>query len=68
MVVYDYGLGDTIPSTNEPPPNNEVHELLRPQRSHIEMMRVFLDTGDIVQTCTAPRGCDCAQQGCGEQL
>jgi hypothetical protein len=68
MVIYDYGLGDTIPPTNEPPPDNDVHSFVRKQGAHIEMMRAFLETGEIVQTCTSPTGCDCVQDGCGGEL
>ena len=68
LVYYDYGLGHTIPLTNEPPEDNEVHALVRKQRAHIEMMRIFLDTGEIVQTCTAENGCDCVNDGCGGEV
>jgi hypothetical protein len=68
MVIYDYGLADTIPATNEPPPDNDVHAFIRSQTSHIEMMRQFIESGEIVQTCTAENGCDCTANGCGPQL
>ena len=68
MVIYDFGLGATIPPTNEAPPDNNVHSNIRNKRSAIEMMRLFYETGEIVQTCTAPKGCDCPAGGCGMDL
>jgi hypothetical protein len=68
LVIYDYGLGDTIPPTNTAPPDNNVHSLVRRHEATIEMMRIFYETGEIVQTCTAERGCDCAAGGCGADL
>lgn len=68
-VIYDFGLGHTIPPTNEPPPDNNVHSLVRKQRATIEMMRRFYADGQIVQTCTAPNGCDCTvENACGGEL
>ncbi len=68
MVVYDYGLGDTIPATNEPPLENDVHSFIRKEGSHFEMMKNFIETGVITQTCTAPNGCDCTADGCGVRI
>lgn len=65
LVIYDYGLGGTIPPTNEPPPDNGVHGRVSTERAHLEMMRIFAETGVITQTCTAPNGCDCTASGCG---
>lgn len=68
FVAYDFGVGDTVPLTNTPPPENEVHSLVRKQRSHIEMMRTFLETGEIVQTCTGENGCSCTTDACGGEI
>jgi hypothetical protein len=68
LVIYDFGLGATIPPTNEPPPDNNVHSSIRNKRQTIEMMRRFYETGEIVQLCTAPEGCDCTAGGCGADL
>ena len=68
MVIYDFGLGSTIPPTNEPPPDNNVHSNIRNKRQTVEMMKRFYETGDIVQLCTAPTGCDCPAGGCGPDL
>jgi hypothetical protein len=67
LVIYDFGLGDTIPLTNEPPPDNEVHSWVRKREATIEMMRRFFRTGEIVQTC-GEAGCDCDAGGCGAEL
>ncbi len=67
LVIFDFGLGDTIPLTNEPPPENEVHSWVRKREATIEMMRTFYSTGEIVQTC-GDSGCDCAHDGCGAEL
>ncbi len=68
MVIYDFGLGDTIPPTNEAPPDNNVHSSIRNKSLTIEMMKRFYETGEIVQMCTAPTGCDCTMGGCGTDL
>jgi hypothetical protein len=68
LVIYDFGLGGTIPPTNEPPPDNDVHSNIRNKRQTIEMMRRFYEDREIVQTCTAPAGCDCTMGGCGPNL
>ncbi|HEU5060194.1 MAG TPA: hypothetical protein VFU21_26865 [Kofleriaceae bacterium] len=67
LVIYDFGLGDTIPLTNEPPPDNDVHSWVRKREATIEMMRRFYRTGEIVQTC-GEAGCDCDAGGCGAEL
>jgi hypothetical protein len=69
LILYDYGLGDTIPPTNEPPPDNDVHSQVRNKKATTDMMRHFYETGEIVQMCTAPKGCDCTiAGGCGDSL
>jgi len=69
MVIYDFGLGDTIPPTNEPPPDNDVHSNIRNKSATTDMMRRFYEDGEIVNTCTAPTGCDCTVDGgCGDPL
>ncbi|MCW5806209.1 MAG: hypothetical protein KIT31_27840 [Deltaproteobacteria bacterium] len=68
LVIYDFGLGSTIPLTNTPPPDNDVHSNVRNKQATIDMMKRFYETGDVVQTCTAPKGCDCATGGCGTPL
>ena len=69
LVIFDFGLASSIPLTNEPPPDNDVHSNIRNKRATIEMMRRFYETGEIVQMCTqGNRGCDCAAGACGEQL
>jgi hypothetical protein len=67
LVVFDFGLGDTIPISNEPPPDNDVHSFVRKREAAIEQMRRFYATGDIIQTC-GPDGCACHQDGCGAEL
>lgn len=68
MVIFDFGLGGTIPTTNEAPPDNDVHGGIRNKTLAVEMMHRFLDAGQIQQMCTAPNGCDCAADGCGTDL
>ncbi len=69
MVIYDFGLGATIPNTNEAPPDNDVHSSVRNKKATTDMMKRFYETGEIVQMCTAPKGCDCTVAGaCGVQL
>ncbi len=66
MVIYDFGLGATIPNTNEAPPDNDVHSNIRNKKATTDMMKRFYETGEIVQMCTAPKGCDCTIPGaCG---
>lgn len=69
MVLYDFGLGGTIPPTNTPPPDNDVHSNVRNKKATTDMMKAFYETGLINPTCTAPKGCDCTvTNGCGETL
>lgn len=68
LVIYDFGLGSTIPHGNEAPPDNAVHGSIRNKKATTDMMKRFYDTGEIVQTCTAPKGCDCPAGGCGAEL
>ncbi|MEO8703838.1 MAG: hypothetical protein ABI867_27555 [Kofleriaceae bacterium] len=68
MVIFDFGVGSTIPATNEPPPDNDVHSNIRNKQATIDMMKRFYETGEIVQMCTATTGCDCTNNGCGAAL
>jgi len=68
MVIYDFGVGNTIPSTNEPPPDNDVHSNIRNKQATIDMMKRFYEQGEIVQLCTSDKGCDCVANGCGAAL
>lgn len=69
MVIYDFGLGATIPPTNEAPPDNTVHGGIRNKQATTDMMKAFYETGLITNTCTAPTGCDCTVTGaCGVEL
>jgi hypothetical protein len=68
LVIYDFGLGDTIPDTNEPPPDNDVHSSIRNKQATIDMMKQFYETGLIEMKCTAETGCDCTTGGCGAML
>jgi hypothetical protein len=69
MVIFDFGVGGTIPATNEPPPNNDVHSNIRNKRATMEMMKKFYTDGVIEQMCTsAAKGCDCANAACGDQI
>ncbi len=70
LIIYDFGLAATIPETNEPPPENEVHSNIRNKQKTIDMMKHFYETGEIQQMCTAAKGCDCAAEpsGCGVEL
>ncbi|MBA3460778.1 MAG: hypothetical protein H0T46_12495 [Deltaproteobacteria bacterium] len=68
MLLYDFGLGHTIPKGNEAPPDNSTHSGIRNKKATTDMIKRFLDTGEIVQMCTAPKGCDCAANGCGVEL
>jgi hypothetical protein len=67
LAIFDFGLGETIPVTNTPPPDNEVHSYVRRREAAIEMMRGFFATGDIVSTC-GEAGCVCNEGGCGPEL
>ncbi len=68
LVIYDFGLGNTIPLTNEAPADNDVHSSIRNKQATLDMMKRFYEAGEIVQTCTAPTGCECPSGGCGAQL
>ena len=68
MLIYDFGLGSTIPRGNEAPPDNTVHSGIRNKKATTDMIKRFLDAGEIVQMCTAPKGCDCTANGCGVEL
>ncbi len=68
LVIYDFGLGSTIPRGNEAPPENDVHSNIRNKKATTDMMKHFYETGEIVQMCTAPKGCDCPAGGCGAEL
>ena len=63
MVIYDFGLGATIPMANEPPPDNDVHRSIRNKKATTDMMKHFYETGEIIESCTAPKGCDCTVAG-----
>lgn len=69
LIIYDFGLGNTIPLTNEPPPRNDVHSSIRNKTKTVEMMKTFYETGQITNTCTAPKGCDCTvSAACGDNI
>ena len=69
VVIYDFGLGETIPLTNTPPPANTVHSNIRNKTRTVEMIKTFYETGTITNTCTAPTGCDCTVTGaCGDNI
>jgi len=69
LVIYDFGLGATIPLTNTPPPKNDVHGSLRNKQATTDMMKHFYETGEITNMCTAPKGCDCTVAGaCGAAI
>jgi hypothetical protein len=65
-VLYDFGLGNTIPLTNTPPPANDVHGSIRNKKATTDMMKVFYETGNITNLCTGATGCDCTNiDNCG---
>jgi hypothetical protein len=68
MVIYDFGLGSTIPATNVAPPDNDVHSQIRNKSATTDMMKDFYEKGEITNTCTAPTGCDCTMGGCGSAI
>ena len=68
LVIFDFGVGGTIPLTNEPPPNNDVHSNIRNKRATIEMMRKFYTDGVIEQKCTGTGGCNCVAGACGDAI
>jgi hypothetical protein len=66
ILFYDFGVGPTIPDGNEPPPENTVHSNIRNKKATTDMMKHFYETGEIINTCTAPNGCDCTvADACG---
>lgn len=68
-VWYDFGLGNTVPLTNTPPPDNNVHSQIRNKTATTEMMKRFYETGEIVNLCTGEKGCDCTVTGaCGDAI
>lgn len=65
-VWYDFGLGHTVPLTNTPPPDNDVHSQIRNKKATTDMMKRFYETGEIVNLCTGEKGCDCTvAENCG---
>ena len=68
LVIYDYGLGPSIPLTNEAPPDNNVHGRVRKQPATIDQIGTFFETGEIQQFCTGDNGCVCEEGACGESL
>lgn len=68
LVIYDFGVGSAVPPTNVAPPDNAVHTSILDKRATMDMMRHFFQTGEVVNMCTAPTGCDCPAGGCGVQL
>jgi hypothetical protein len=65
MIIYDFGE-PPIPLGNEAPPDNDVHGNIRNKGATTSMMKRFYETGEIVQMCTAEKGCDCTVAGaCG---
>jgi len=62
-------VGGTVPDIKEAPPDNDVHSNIRNKKATTDMMKHFYETGEIVNMCTAPKGCDCTVTGaCGESL
>jgi hypothetical protein len=68
LVIYDFGLADTIPLENQPPPENDVHGRVRKLEAAIEIMRAFYQTGEVTQTCSGSAGCVCQDDACGAEL
>jgi hypothetical protein len=68
-VMFDFGLSSTIPLDNRPPPRNDVHGSIRNKKATTDMMKHFYETGEIMNMCTAPNGCDCTVAGaCGPAI
>jgi hypothetical protein len=66
IIYYDFGYGSTVPEGNEAPPENPVHSSIRNKKATTDMMKHFYETGEIINMCTAPNGCDCTVAGaCG---
>src|SRR5690606_28045461 len=69
ILYYDFGLGSTIPEGNEAPPDNDVHGNIRNKKATTDMMKHFYETGEIINTCTAPNGSDCTvADACGPSV
>jgi len=68
IVIFDFGVGATIPHDNTAPPENDVHGSIRKHQATVDMIKEFFDNGLVTQLCTAPSGCDCAADGCGPLL
>jgi hypothetical protein len=69
ILYYDFGLTSTVPDGNQAPPDNDVHGELRKKTVTQQMIKHFYETGEIVNMCTAPNGCDCTVAGaCGSDL
>ncbi len=65
LLIYDFGKGP-LPAGNEAPPDNDVHSQIRNKSATTTMMKRFYETGEIVQVCTAEKGCDCTvPDACG---
>jgi hypothetical protein len=64
LVLFDWGLGDTIPLTNEAPPDNDVHGDLRFYEATTRQIGTFFETGEIQSFC-GESGCTCLDGGCG---
>lgn len=63
FVPYDWGLADTIPLTNEAPPDNRVHNDLRFYEAATRQIGGFFETGEIESFC-GENGCTCLDGGC----
>jgi hypothetical protein len=69
VIYYDFGVTGTVPDTNEAPPDNDVHSQIRNKGATQAMIKHFYETGEIINTCTAPAGCDCTvPDACGALL
>lgn len=64
LVLYDFGVGNTIPDGNLAPPENGVHDDLRFYEASINQIGDFFSSGEITNTCD-PAGCTCDDGGCG---
>lgn len=68
LIIYDFGKGP-LPAGNEAPPDNDVHSSIRNKGATTTMMKRFYETGEIVQVCTAEKGCDCTvADACGQMF
>ena len=69
ILFYDFGVASTIPDGNVAPPDNSVHSNIRNKKATTDMMKHFYETGEIINLCTAPNGCDCTvTDACGAML